>query len=307
MFSDLKYVQSLEKEVEELQTDKIKLSKEYDLLLEEWFLKDIMCSILCSFKSLDEKTELQYLKAQVQDKNIAISELKKLIENMKGKSVDTKFEKPSVVRQLNAFKLQKPSVLGKLSPFLNSSFIKFRNQAVSNINVIKSGMYQIDTGTTQTRAAQLNQTFRNTNPRVSTSTGVIHRTSVSRPQLRSNQMKDKVVQNNSQVKIKQKEAKDHHRISSFSNKAKSVTACNDSLKSRTSNVNVVCVTCGNCVFNSNHDACVSKFINDVNARSKKPNVEPISASKPTRKVNQYVATPHKKIVASEPTIQKSRS
>ncbi|GJY26962.1 hypothetical protein Tco_0401688 [Tanacetum coccineum] len=60
MFSDLKYVQSLEKEVDKLQTDKTELSKEYDLLLQEWFLKDIMCSILYSFKSLDEKTELQY-------------------------------------------------------------------------------------------------------------------------------------------------------------------------------------------------------------------------------------------------------
>ncbi|GJX31577.1 hypothetical protein Tco_0241432 [Tanacetum coccineum] len=38
---------------------------------------------------------------------------------------------------------------------------------------------------------------------------VIHNTSVSRPQLRSNQVKDKVVQNNSQVKIKQKEVEDH--------------------------------------------------------------------------------------------------
>nr|GFC37259.1 integrase, catalytic region, zinc finger, CCHC-type, peptidase aspartic, catalytic [Tanacetum cinerariifolium] len=44
------------------------------------------------------------LKAQLQDKSIAISELKKLIEKLKGKSVDTKFEKSSVIRQPNAFK-----------------------------------------------------------------------------------------------------------------------------------------------------------------------------------------------------------
>ncbi|GKA10540.1 putative ribonuclease H-like domain-containing protein [Tanacetum coccineum] len=51
-------------------------------------------------------------KAQLQDKDIAISELKKLIEKMKGKSVETKFEKPSVIRQANAFKSQRQSVLG---------------------------------------------------------------------------------------------------------------------------------------------------------------------------------------------------
>ncbi|GJY19447.1 retrovirus-related pol polyprotein from transposon TNT 1-94 [Tanacetum coccineum] len=44
----------------------------------------------------------------------------------------------------------------------------------------------------------------------------------------------------------------------------------DSSNMYTSNVNAVCATCGKCVFNSNHDACVSKFLNDVNARTKKP-------------------------------------
>nr|GFA43423.1 hypothetical protein [Tanacetum cinerariifolium] len=39
--------------------------------------------------------EIQDLKAQLQDKGIVISELKKLIEKLKGKSVDTKFEKSS--------------------------------------------------------------------------------------------------------------------------------------------------------------------------------------------------------------------
>ncbi|GKD65056.1 retrovirus-related pol polyprotein from transposon TNT 1-94, partial [Tanacetum coccineum] len=136
---------------------------------------------------------------------------------------------------------------------------------------------------------------------------LFHKTSVSRPQLRSTQLKDKVVQNNSQVKTKKTKVEDHHRISSFFNKTTSVTACNDSLKSRTSNFNVICVTCGNYVFNSNHDACVSKFINDVNTRNKKPKVVPISARKPKRHVKQSVATPHKKIVASESTIQKSKS
>ncbi|GJR11467.1 retrovirus-related pol polyprotein from transposon TNT 1-94 [Tanacetum coccineum] len=127
------------------------------------------------------------------------------------------------------------------------------------------------------------------------------------PQLRSTQVKDKAVQNNSQVKTKKTKVEDHHRISSFSNKTTSVTACNDSLMSRTLYFNVVCVTCGNCVFNLNQDACVSKFINDVNTRNKKPKVVPISARKPKRHVKQSVATPHKKTVTSESTIQKSKS
>ncbi|GKB29698.1 retrovirus-related pol polyprotein from transposon TNT 1-94 [Tanacetum coccineum] len=153
-------------------------------------------------------------------------------------------------------------------------------QAVRNKNVIKPSMYRIDTRTTQTRAPQLPHTSRNTNPRVSNSTGVIHITNVSRPQLRSTQMKDKDMPNNSQVKFKKTEVEDHHRISSISKKTLSVTACNDNLKSKTLNVNVVCASCGKCVFNLNHDACVSKILNDVNARTKKPKVVPISARKP---------------------------
>ncbi|GJT05703.1 retrovirus-related pol polyprotein from transposon TNT 1-94 [Tanacetum coccineum] len=119
-------------------------------------------------------------------------------------------------------------------------------------NVIKPGMYRIASSTTQTRAPQLNQTFRNTNPRASTSTGVAHKTNVSRPQPRSNQMKDKVVPYTSHAKLKKTE------------------------NSR------------------NHDACVSKFLNDVNARTKKPNVVPISTRKPKSQANKSVATPPRK-------------
>ncbi|GJW13854.1 retrovirus-related pol polyprotein from transposon TNT 1-94 [Tanacetum coccineum] len=107
-------------------------------------------------------------------------------------------------------------------------------------------------------------------------------------------MKDKVVPNNSQVKDKKTEVEDHPKISSISNKTKYVTASNDNLKSKTSNVNSVCVTCGKCVFNSNHDACVSKYLNDVNVITEKPKVVPISTRKPKSQANKSVATPHKK-------------
>nr|GEU56394.1 hypothetical protein [Tanacetum cinerariifolium] len=215
------------------------------------------------------------LKAQLQDKNIAISELKKLIEKCKEKYVETKFDKPSVVRQPNAQRIPKPSVLGQPAPFLDSLEKKYfskkksvpktnvsedlsktvtphtlpqiARQAVSNTNVLKPGMYQVDHRTTQTRAPQSPQNFRNTNPCVSNSIGVNHKTNVSRPQHRSNQMKYKVVPNNSQVKLKKTLVEDHPKIPSISNKFKSVTACNDSLNSKTSNVNVVYATYGKCL------------------------------------------------------------
>ncbi|GJV90498.1 integrase, catalytic region, zinc finger, CCHC-type containing protein [Tanacetum coccineum] len=107
---------------------------------------------------------------------------------------------------------------------------------------------------------------------MSFSNGVIPTTSVSRPQHKRTQLKDRVMQNNSQVK--KKEVEDHHRNSKFSNNKMFVTACNDSLNAKTSNVDFVCVTCGKCLFNAVHDSCVLHYINGVNSRSKKPMVVP---------------------------------
>ncbi|GJS64643.1 integrase, catalytic region, zinc finger, CCHC-type containing protein [Tanacetum coccineum] len=311
MHADLKYVESLENEIDELESDKAEFSNMYDILLQECVSNDVMCSYLHSLSDLDAHSELQCLylhkvkececlaqklskqtesvskevytellrsfaklekhsislelalqqcqeqmkndtvckekasnvfqkereqyfeiqdlKAQLQDKNIAIYSLER--KNFP--------KKKSVPKTNESEGLSKPVTLQNLH--------QTTTQAVRNTNVIKLGMYRIDNSTIQTRAPQLPQTYRNTNPRVSTSTGVAHRTNVSRPQT------NKVVPNTSQVKFKKTEVEDHHRISSISNKTKSVAACNDSLKSKTLNVNVVCATCGKCTVHFGHD------------------------------------------------------
>nr|GEZ89164.1 retrovirus-related Pol polyprotein from transposon TNT 1-94 [Tanacetum cinerariifolium] len=122
-----------------------------------------------------------------------------------------------------------------------------------------------------------------------------------------NQLKDKVLPNNSQVTLKKTQVEVHPRIPSVSNKMKSVTACKDSLNSRTLNANVVCATCNKCLVNSNHFACVTKMLNNVNARTKKPNVVPISTRKPKSHANKSVATPLNKKVASKSRNQKPQS
>nr|GEX53489.1 retrovirus-related Pol polyprotein from transposon TNT 1-94 [Tanacetum cinerariifolium] len=258
-----------------------------------------------------------------------------VVGDRKGKYVDAKFDKPSVVRQPNAQRIPKPSVLGKPAPFSNSLeriyFPKTKSvpkanvseglskpvtaqtlpqtvkQAVSNTNVLKPRMYRIDNRSTQTRAPQLPRTVRNTNPRVSTSTRVNNKPNDSRLQLKSNQLRDKVMPNNSQVKVKKTQVEVHSRIPSVFNKMKSVTACKDSLNSRTLNANVVCATCNKCLVDYNHIACVTKMLNDVNARTKKPNVVPISTRNPKSQANKSVATSHKKKVASKSTKQKPQS
>ncbi|GJU23067.1 retrovirus-related pol polyprotein from transposon TNT 1-94 [Tanacetum coccineum] len=157
MHADLKYVESLENEIDELESDKAEFSNMYDILLQECVSNDVMCSYLHSLSDLDAHTELQCLYLhKVKECECLAQKLSKQTETVR----------------------------------------------------------------------------------------VIHKTNVSRPPLRSTQMKDKVMPNNRQVKDKKTEVEDRPRISSISNKTKSITVCKDSLKSRTSKVNVVCATCG---------------------------------------------------------------
>nr|GEV42338.1 Gag-Pol polyprotein [Tanacetum cinerariifolium] len=142
-------------------------------------------------KEREQYFEIQDLKAQLQDKGIVISELKKLIEKQKGKSADTKFEKSSVIRQANAFKSQRPSVLGKPTTFLNSferkDFSKSKSVTQNNVsndfskpvtaqtlpsnkksilkntNVLAPEMYKLHTEPNQARTSQLPQDSRKTN------------------------------------------------------------------------------------------------------------------------------------------------
>nr|GFB68181.1 integrase, catalytic region, zinc finger, CCHC-type, peptidase aspartic, catalytic [Tanacetum cinerariifolium] len=188
-------------------------------------------------KEREQYFEIQDLKAQLQDKGIVISELKKLIKKLKGKSVETKFKKSSVIRQPNTFKSQRPSILGKPTTFLNSFVRKDFSKSTSiaqthvsndfskpvtaqilpankksilkNTNMLNPGMYKIHTDHTQTRTSKLPPDSRKTNKRVTFSTGVISTTSVSRPQLKSNPPGDRVLRNNSRGK--KQEVEDHRR------------------------------------------------------------------------------------------------
>nr|GEU36958.1 retrovirus-related Pol polyprotein from transposon TNT 1-94 [Tanacetum cinerariifolium] len=281
-------------------------------------------------KKREQYFEIQDLKAQLQDKAIAISEMKKLIETLKGKYVETKFGKSSVFREPNAFKSQRPSILEKPTVFSYSlekkDFSKSKSVTKTNVsndfpkpvtaqilppnkksilkntNVIAPGMYKLRTEHIHTRTTQLPNDSRKTNKRVLFSTGVIPTTSVSRPQLKCNQLEDRVVRNNSPEK--KQEVEEQHRNVKFSKNKTSLKACNNSLNAKTSNVNFICVTCGICALNGNHDKCVR---NGVNSRIKMPMDVLVSSREPKCIMNQSVAKPHRRTDALESTNQKPRN
>nr|GEX91267.1 hypothetical protein [Tanacetum cinerariifolium] len=318
MVGDLRYFNSIELEVDslisQLETQNTQFLNEIDRLSREYYYADHMNAILGIYTEFDEVTNLQ---SQLQDKGITISELKKLIENFKGNSVDTKSGKSSVIRQPNAFKSERSSIFDKPPIFSNSlernnfSTSKFvtkndvsndfsepvttqilpsdKKSILKNTNVLAPGMFKLHTDATQASSSQLPNDSRKTIKRVSFSTGVIPTTSVSRPWLK-NPIEDRVMHNNSQGK--KQEVEDNCRDVKFSKNKMSVNACNDSLNAKTSNVNFVCVTCGISVLNGNHDKCVR---NDVNSKTTMLMAMPVSSSES----NQSIEKPIRKTENSE--------
>nr|GFA04227.1 integrase, catalytic region, zinc finger, CCHC-type, peptidase aspartic, catalytic [Tanacetum cinerariifolium] len=266
------------------------------------------------FKEREHYFEIQDLKAQLQDRGIAISELKKLIEKLKGKSMETKFKKSSVIRQPNAFKSQRPSILGKPTTFSNSFVRKDFSKSTSvtqthvtndfskpvtaqilpankksilkNTNVLNPGMYKLHTDHTQTRTSKLPPHSKKTNKRVTFSTGVIPSTSVSRPQLKSNPMEDRVLRNNSRGK--KQEVENHRRNVKLPKNKTSVTACNDSLNAKNLNVKSVSSMCDKCVLHDKHNMCVLTSVTKPIKRTvaSEPNKKPRNF---TRKIYEHVS------------------
>nr|GEU85651.1 hypothetical protein [Tanacetum cinerariifolium] len=277
----------MSKSFESVQKDAINLELELQQCKEK--IKDDMSIKVNKSKDFCKEREqylkIEDLKAQLQDKGIVISELKKLMEKQKGKYVDTKFEKSSVIRQPNAFKSQRPSILGKPTTFSNSfvrkDFLKSTSvththvpndfskpvtaqilpantkSILKNTNVLNPGMYKIHTDHTQTRTSKMPPDFRKTNKRVTFSTGVILSTSVSRPQFKSNPMEDRVLRNNGRGK--KQEVEDHRRNVKLPKNKMSVTACHDSLNAKTLNVKSVSM-CDKCELHDKHDMCVLKYV-----------------------------------------------
>nr|GFA63962.1 hypothetical protein [Tanacetum cinerariifolium] len=213
-----------------------------------------------------------------------------------------------VIRQPNAFKSQRPSVLGKPTTFSNSFIRKAFSKSTSvtknnvsndfskpvtaqtlptkkksclkNTNVLTPGMYKIHTDHTQARTSKLPQDSKKTNKRVSFSTGVIPTTSVSKPQLKSNPHGDRVLRSNSRGKTL--EVEEHRRNVKLSKNKTFVTACNNSLNAKTLNVKSVSAVCAKCVMIDKHDLCVPKSV----AKPLKKTVASDSNKKPRNNVRK---------------------
>ncbi|GJZ33735.1 copia protein [Tanacetum coccineum] len=220
------------------------------------------------------------LKAQIQEKVFANVALKNELRKLKGNSVDTKFAKPSilgkpvlqpprnqsVVRQLNAFKSERPNFSKPRNSFKNMP--RFSSNDMVHNHYLKQAQKK-----TQEKG-------RNSKSSVMHSIMLQNTTNDHKPKPRSNNQTTRslLVSKSSCVTSKVVPLVDHSRNSSPFSDSK----------------HFVCSTCHKCVFNANHDACITKLLTEVNSWAKiqshktinstKP-VEPIShTQKPTRQI-----------------------
>nr|GEY55556.1 retrovirus-related Pol polyprotein from transposon TNT 1-94 [Tanacetum cinerariifolium] len=153
MHADLKYVESLEKEIDELESEKAEFLEMYDVILQDCVSKDVMCSYLQSLSNLDALAELQcmYLH-KVKECDCLAQKLSKQTESV-SKKVHTellqrfsKVEKHSIsleiaLQNCKELRIPKPSVLGKPTPFSDSLERRYFPKTKS---VVKTNVSEVD-------------------------------------------------------------------------------------------------------------------------------------------------------------------
>ncbi|GJZ42537.1 hypothetical protein Tco_0589423 [Tanacetum coccineum] len=282
----------------ELEHSVAKLRKENESLKKHY--KDLYDSIkITRSKTIEQTTSLLAnnadLKASIQEKVFAIAALKNNLRKLKGNSVDTKFDKTSVfgkpvlpslrnqsvVRQPNAFKFERPQM----------SKQRFASHIDVNNSLSKLVTQQNLPKKTETAFAKPDHMISSSSSRNS---------SKNMPRFSSNDM----VHNNYLDEAKKKtQEKDRNSKTSVMPSARFQCTADDSKPkprsknqtprslpvSKSSCVTImdvpkadhsknsssfsdskhfVCSTCHKCVFNENHDDCITKLLKEVNSHVK---------------------------------------
>ncbi|GJU80096.1 hypothetical protein Tco_1282461 [Tanacetum coccineum] len=255
------------------------------------------------------------LRAQLFDK---VSEQK---DTSKGTSGNTKFTnqsilgKPSlqplnnhsVIRQLNAFKSDRPKFSKTQVPFKVVEMIDLsipvtsnsvpktqESKVVNNTKVISPGMFRINPlknfrvdnfvpnkhvkSSVRSKPITVSQPHVITKKDVNSNTnglpftGVESTAKTRRPQPRSNLKNDRIpsVSKSSCLLNNLEKVEEHHRNLQFSKTPNHRSSEGNNIKLAIQNENskVVCATCKQCLITANHDECVFKYVNGMNSSKK---------------------------------------
>ncbi|GJX92418.1 hypothetical protein Tco_0345744 [Tanacetum coccineum] len=319
----------LEHSVAKLLTQNEHLNKENETLKKHY--KDLYDSIkITRSKTIEQTTSLLAnnadLKAQIQEKVFAIAALKNDLRKLKGNSVDTKFAKTSVlgkpvlqslrnqsvVRQPNAFKSERPQMskqrfASQVDVNNNSSrpvtqhYLPKRRESVSAKpdHMIASSESRNSSKNMPRFSSNdmvhnhyLDEARKKTQERDKNSkTSVMHSarfqstTDGSKPKPRNTNQSTRSlpVSKSSCVTIT---------VVPKANQSKSSSSFSDSK-------HFVCSTCHMCIFNANHDACITKLLKEVNSRAKIQSHKTRNYNKPvdqkshTQKPGRQIFTGHR--------------
>ncbi|GJW52145.1 hypothetical protein Tco_0093496 [Tanacetum coccineum] len=263
------------------------------------------------------------LKAQIQEKVFANAALKNELRKLNGTSVDTKFAKPSilgkpvlqphrnqsVVRQPNAFKSERPNfskpwfasqvdVINVLSkPVTPHYLLKVREYVLvkphhviapgSSRNSQKEYYSSNDMAHNhypEEARKKTQERNRNSKPSVMPSVRLQKsgNGSTPNPKRTSKTSRSLPTSKSSCVTITVVPKVDHSRNSSSFSDSK----------------HFFCSTCHKCVFNANHDACITKLLNEVNSRKVKPHMtknsnNPVEQKGHTQKPGRQISSGHR--------------
>ncbi|GJW95838.1 hypothetical protein Tco_0175510 [Tanacetum coccineum] len=196
--------------------------------------------------------------AQIQKKGFAIAALKNELRKLTGNSVNTKFAKPSILGKPVGQPLKNQSVVRQPTAFKSErpriSKPRFASQVDVNNDLSKPVTTHHLPKRRESAPAKPHYMIATSSSRYS-SNDIVH---------------------NHYLEEAKKKAQEHSRNSRNFSDSK----------------HFVCSTCQKCVFNANHDACVIKFLKEVNSRAKVPSNKTTNRNKPVEQIR--VATKPKR-------------
>ncbi|GKB88618.1 retrovirus-related pol polyprotein from transposon TNT 1-94, partial [Tanacetum coccineum] len=260
-------------------------------------------------------------KAQLQEKGFAIAALKNKLRKLTRNSVNNKFAKSpilgkpdlqprrnqSVVKQLTAFKSERPrfskqwfasqvDVNNDLSKPVTTHYLpKERESAVAKPHHMiapGSSRYSLNDMVhkhyLEEAKKKTQERSRNSRPSVMPFARSQSTTNGSKPKPRINNQKSKnwPASKSSCVTTTTVPIAKHSRNS----------------RSFSDSKHFICSTCQKCVFNANHDSCVTKFLNEVNSRAKVPSNKttkryiPVEQTSFTKKPERQIPKRHRSLI-----------
>ncbi|GJS44290.1 hypothetical protein Tco_0569333 [Tanacetum coccineum] len=197
-------------------------------------------------------------KAQIQEKGFAVAALKNELRKLTGNSVNTKFTKPSILGKPVGQPLKNQSVVRQPTAFKSErpriSKPRFASQVDVNNDLSKPVTTHYLPKGRESAPAKPHHMIAPSSSRYS-SNDIVH---------------------NHYLEEAKKKTHEHSRIPRNFSDSK----------------HFVCSTCQKCVFNANHDACVIKFLKEVNSRAKVPSNKTTNRNKPVEQIR--VATKPKR-------------